>query len=249
MATIYAVDCSFDELTDQEAVNLKAAGVELFIQCLWTGADLPPPRVINLRRASNAGLAIAAYASLSASAYTGAFHMISARNGVPNDLWDLLTFCAVDVELPGIRLAAIEGALASVKQLGQNKKYEVVYSSWNAWVNYVVPRNDTTIAGRGVYLWNANWDQQPDIDFPSLPFGGWTLQQVIGEQWSGGTLVNGQFADQNTFVKELLWPQVNADTCALPRMRAQFLEECSRAMADGDYQTLYRWSRFFGGGP
>ncbi len=248
MSTLQAIDCSFDELSLDEARRLKSAGIELVVQCLWTGREQPAPRVINLRNAVYDGLKVAAYASLPSGAAHGIADMEAARSGVPDDLWSRLEFCAVDVERPGIRIEAVSESLSQLESLGLGNR-KVVYTSWNAWRNYVIPSNDGRLSAQGnVYVWNANWDTAPDIDFPSLPFGGWTVQQVIGEQWSGGTLVEGQFADRNTFVRELVFPQVNADMCALPRLRAQSLEECNRALADGDWNRLYQWARFFGGG-
>lgn len=53
-------------------------------------------------------------------------------------------------------------------------------------------------------LWNAAWDNSPDIDYSRHPFGGWTEQDLIGEQWSGGTHVGGQFVDRNSFRIDVL---------------------------------------------
>lgn len=252
MSTLYGVDSSFDPLTLQEAQRLRAANVECYWQCLWTATQQPEPRVISLRNADAARLYLGAYISLNSSK-PGPWHIDQGRAGVPDDIWQRLLFVAVDVELQGIRVEEIMKAVDRVITLGQRP---TLYTSWNAWRNYIIPSNSPLLAQRGVLLNNANWDGAPDIDFPSLPFGTWTIKQVLSEQWSGGTMVEGQFVDRNTFVRELLLPQpppppvpTPANPCGLPILRAKFLEECSRAIANGDYNKLYSWARFFGGGP
>jgi hypothetical protein len=48
---VFGVDGSFDTLTLEEAQRLKAAGVQVYAQCLWIGAEQPAGRVISLRNA------------------------------------------------------------------------------------------------------------------------------------------------------------------------------------------------------
>ncbi len=200
------VDASFDHLTLIEAECLKTAGTPLYIQCLWTSTVAPLTRVESLRNALKAGLPIAAYASLNHH-NSGSHHIRKARNGVPQDIWDKLLFVAVDIELRGITIQQITEAVNEVERLGRRA---IIYTNRNSWLNYVIPSNDGTLARRGILLWNALWDLQPDIDFPRLPFGGWSPSQVIGEQWSGGTMVCHQFVDRNTFIRELLFSKGEA---------------------------------------
>lgn len=201
---VYAVDSSFDKLTPEEVQRLKAAGVELFIQALWTGNRQPAVRVENLRVADDGGLAIAGYISLTSS-FSGEWHMVQGRTGVPNDLWNGMRFVAPDVELPGIRVGEILAAAYWVAS--QHAGHIPIYTNYNSWTTKVILRNSHRLADAGFGLWNAYWDKAPDIDYPSLRFGGWEDDQVVGEQWSGGTYVGGQFVDRNTFKREFVFPK------------------------------------------
>jgi len=243
MSTMQGVDCSFDLLTPEEAVDLKAAGVEVFMQCLLaqpsSGPVQPDCRVINLRNASMAGMKILGYIVLpsGAGAESGLQAVEMGRSGVPKDLWDRLLFVEADVELP-MQLASIRNMVNRLAEWGKGK---VIYTNYSTWANVLNnPKSFTDCL-----LHNANWHNAPNIAFASLPFGGWTIQQVLAEQWSGGTYVQGQFADRNTFVTELLLPAAT-DPCGLLKLRAQFLEEVARAAADGDYKTLVRWGQYLG---
>lgn len=203
MTEIYGVDASFDELSLHEARRLKGIGVKVWMQCLWTATRAPEVRVPNLRNAIQVGLIPVGYISINRSALSGRWHVDAALTGFPDDLWNALQMVEIDVELQGIRVANIRSAVERVRELGQPQV--AIYTSYNAWVNYVIPSNPTTFTD--CLLHNALWDKAPDIDFPSLPFGGWTLDQLVAEQWSGGTYVEGVFVDRNTFIKELLVPE------------------------------------------
>lgn len=201
MSEVRVVDASFDPLTRTEAECLKAGGTSLYVQGLWTSTVAPASGADNLRTAINAGLPVAAYASLNHH-NSGVWHIRRARERVTSDIWEKLLFVAVDIELRGITIQQITDAVDEVERLG---KRAILYTNRNSWLNYVIPSNDGTLAKRGILLWNALWDLHPDIDFPRNPFGGWRPDQVIGEQWSGGTMVCKQFVDRNTFIEELLF--------------------------------------------
>ena len=114
---------------------------------------------------------------------------------------------AVDGEVDGISVNEVLNALQEVERLGRTA---VVYTSWNSWNTMIRPRNSGLCSGQGFRLWNASWDNNPDIDFIRLPFGGWTRATIIGEQWSGGIIKCGQSVDQNTFEEYVLLPQEEA---------------------------------------
>ena len=193
MAWVYGIDSSYDELTLDEAHVLKAAGVAVFAQALWTGAEQPPSRVISLRNAQTAGLVTIGYISVANNGRDGTQHVDQGRAGVPDDVWAKLVRVPFDVELPGIRFGLhILLALDRVAALGKPRD---IYTSYHAWVDYM----NNTARPTGVGLWNAIWDLNPDFDFPTLRYGGWQDNEVWGEQWSGGTQVHGQFADRNQF--------------------------------------------------
>ena len=246
MTTLQGVDCSFDPLTADEAFDLKHAGVEVFMQCLLaqpaSGPVQPAPRVTNLRNALNAGMYILGYAVLpyAATSQDGFDMAGKARSGVPQDIWDRLLCVETDVELP-MQPEAIRSMVDSFVGL---EKPGVVYTNFNTWVNVL----SNPMGFGDCLLHNALWDLDPNISFGSRKFGPWTIQQVIAEQWSGGTYVQGQFADRNTFVRELLLPAAAPpDPCGLPKLRVQSLEEVATAMVKGDYKTGVRWGRYLGG--
>jgi len=190
---IFGVDSSFDELTPADAQRLKAAGVQVYAQCLWTGREQPAPRVVSLRNALLAGIPkLIGYISV-APGHSGDWHVNQGRAGVPDDIWNALVKVPVDVELDGLTTQIVRQAVDRVAALGKPKD---IYTNYRTWVE--VLGNPTTFTDCG--LWNAIWDANPDFDFPTLRFGGWRDEQVWGEQWSGGTnVVAGQFADRNQF--------------------------------------------------
>ena len=192
-AWVYGVDSSYDELTLDEARTLKVAGVQVFAQCLWTGAEAPSVRLRSLIAAQAAGLATIGYISVSDNGHGGVWHVDQGRVGIPDVVWNKLVRVPVDVELPNLSLGShVLAALDRVAALGKPRD---VYTSYHAWVDLL--GNPTRLMGTG--LWNAIWDEHPDFSFPSLRYGGWQDNEVWGEQWSGGTLVHGQFADRNQF--------------------------------------------------
>jgi hypothetical protein len=215
---IRGVDASFDPLTQAEANCLAASSFTLFVQCLWTAARRPLHTIQSLHNAVAAGLPIAGYISLN-QFQSGAWHVSKGRAGIPQELWDKMHFVAIDVELENIRVEAILEACRNVEALGRRA---VVYTNWQSWMNYVKPSNPPDLAAAGYLLWNAYWDQHPDIDFPSAPFGNWKLEQVIGEQWSGGSYVCGQHVDRNSFIKELLFPDTAEEEPMTPEERKAF---------------------------
>ena len=191
---VYGVDSSYDELSLAEAQKLKAAGVQVYAQALWTGREQPASRISSLRNAMLAGIPkLVGYISVSNNGQDGAWHVNQARAGMPDDIWNALDKVPVDVELPGLTMQThVVPGLDRVVALGKPRD---TYTNWNTWVN--VLGNPTRPPGTG--LWNAFWDGAPDFDFPRLRFGGWLDEEVWGEQWSGGTNVEGQFVDRNQF--------------------------------------------------
>jgi len=190
---VYGIDISYQQLDNAKCDLLELAGVRACGQCVWTGAEQPAPRVTNLRllkdrmQARGGKIMPYAYASISPG-LGGMTHMERARAGFPDDLFAFLPKWVVDVELPGIISAQVRAALDYVAGWGKPRD---VYTSYNAWVNYV--GNPMTFGDTG--LWNAYWDGDPDFDYPSRPFGRW--REVWQEQWSGGTNVQGVFADRD----------------------------------------------------
>ena len=200
MTTWYVVDTSYADVTLDRAKELRAKGVMAAAQCLWTGAEQPKTRVTNLRNYIAAGIVPMGYISLAAGA-SGKGHIDMGRQGVPDDLWAQLVLVAVDVELAGIPNKEIRGAVELLLALGKRR---CIYTSYGHWTAH--QGNDKSFGD--CLLWNALWDGDPDMDFERLPYGGWSPPRVVGEQWSGGTMVTGSvLADRNTFVREVLMPE------------------------------------------
>lgn len=190
----WGIDCSYDELTPREAHDIRAAGVEVFGQCLWTGALQPPVAINNIRVAQKAGMIPFGYLSVSPRGpdWSGAEHVKAGFDPLPDDVKQLMRHVALDVELEDLLYEF--HVLPGINALAARGWRRFAYTSYNAWVNLLgnpTPPEDTA-------LWNAYWDGDPDYDFVRLPFGrgGFTL---IGEQFTGGQNVEGQWADRNRF--------------------------------------------------
>ena len=100
----YAVDTAGDHVSAAEAQQLKAEGVDLFIQALtwWPRcsqpASVPWTRVESLRNAKDAGIGIAGYFLVDPHT-SGRYAVDRAHEGVPDDIWDALEFVALDFEV------------------------------------------------------------------------------------------------------------------------------------------------------
>lgn len=185
------VDASYDLLTPEIAQALKASGIQVFAQCLWTGVEQPANRGVNLRNALEAGLAIIGYISI-APGQTGAWHVVSGRAGLADDLWAALIKVPIDVELAGLTFVDVQSALRRVALLG---KPQDIYCNYNTWVNVL----GNPLRPYATGLWNALWNNDPANDFKSLPYGGWQESEVWGEQYTGASAIEGLNADSDIF--------------------------------------------------
>jgi hypothetical protein len=203
---IPGVDGSYTRLTPEAAAQLRASGELVWWQCLWTGSEQPAYRIENLRIAIAAGMIPLGYISVT-WACDGAYHVGQGRAGVPDDLWAALILVPVDVELAGIPWATVRQAVDLLATPAYGGKRRAIYSSYQAWVDYL--GNPSTF--RDCLLVNALWDQDPDIDFANLPYGGWTLAQLVGEQYNGGTEIAGVYVDLDMFNRNLLLEGIMAN--------------------------------------
>jgi hypothetical protein len=225
---MWGIDCSYDELTIDEATRVRAAGVEVFGQCLWTGALQPSVAVNNLRNAHNAGMYTLGYLSVSprGSAWGGEAHVKAGYDGLPDDVKlggsNAMSHLALDVELKGLTYA--DHVQPGINALVARGFKQLIYTSYNAWVNYL--GNPTPPYGTS--LWNAFWDNDSDYDFARLPFGHDAFV-LIGEQFAGGQYVEGQFADRNRFEDAFFVPP------AIPR----WITAINQEFHDGD---RVRWT-------
>ena len=114
------VDASYAALTLPIAQALRAAGVEVWWQCLWTGRERPANAIGNLSVARYAGMAIAGYCSVT-QFNPGWWHANHAREGVPDDLWEELRVVPCDVELENIPDATIRECVERLLELGERR--------------------------------------------------------------------------------------------------------------------------------
>jgi len=200
---VYGFDSSYDLLTAESAEAIHQAGVQVYVQALtalpYSGIEQPRYRIESLRNAQAAGLKVAGYALIGGE-MSGRDYMDYAREGVPDDLWDALAFVAVDFEVRSATYETVLGALDRTAELGKGR---VLYTNYNSWVSYL---GNPPIPAY-TWLWNAYWDNNADLDYERLTFGGpHPLDAVIGEQWSGGVNANGQAVDRDIFREWLVQP-------------------------------------------
>jgi len=223
---MHGIDCSFDPLTEHEARLLRLAGVEAFVQCLWTGSGKPPCARENLRAAADAGMAIAGYASLNGVA-GGAWHVGEAIENA-GDLWDELHQVFVDVELPRIPNEHIRQA---VDYAAAGGKPRAIYTSYSKWVENQGNAQDFD----DCLLWDAHWSGRSGIQ--PVDYGRWA--GVVGTQYTGGEQVHGQLADRNVFVRELfIQEDIMADARLLQRLViAELFAQLAAQAARGEPAT------------
>lgn len=185
-----ALDLSFSaqDLTTEWCAARIAEGYELLIVDLWTARLAIPHADRALRLWREAGGRTQAYFAVNGSRQP-AFHVTKAVMAA-GDEWKHLERVWVDVEVEGTLVEQIRGALALVREAG---KETGIYSAHWFWVGHL--GNPTDFADET--LWNAFYDQDPDLDFDNLPFGGWTPDKVLMEQFQGTTNIEGIEVDLN----------------------------------------------------
>lgn len=195
---IKGLDLSFAEPPAYWWRVRRAGGYEAMVQDAWTGRVSPAATERNLRRAREAGIATNAYTVTNLSSGVTTVERAKAACGAE---WEHIVVCAIDVEVTGIAAATmiqhVKEALAHARALG---KRTCVYTARWFWMAHM----GNTGVFRNEPLWNAFYDSDPDIDFPSAPYGGWGLSKVVGEQFQGTTDLAGHKVDLNTF-KESFW--------------------------------------------
>jgi len=172
-------------------------GVEGVVVGLWHGRD---PNLFahgNLERARAAGLLTAGYITPNATR-TGAWHIGKGREQA-GPQWRNLLFVAVDCEINGITHDTIVSAINEVDRRG---KCPIIYTARWWWRGRF--GDPTEFSRIGIELWNAFYDYDEDIDFASAPYGGWTIDQIAGEQYTDTTDLEGVPVDMNTFVPEFI---------------------------------------------
>ena len=197
-ATLQAADWSTYQPahTRADIRKLKAAGIELIIPGAWHGGSANPHCRGDLKRARAEGLYTGTYAIVTTN---GRFSIDKARR-VCGPEWEHLSFCAVDMELDGGSVPQVQAAIDRIVELGQRPIIYTAHWFWHG--RFGNPKNFKHIP-----LWNAYYDQAPDIDFASQPYGGWKLADVVGEQYIGTHTFQGLEMDRNTFLREFVEQQ------------------------------------------
>lgn len=183
-----AIDFSYSRLTTDAIRKFEQDGVVLFIQCLWTGAEMPPACIPNLKLLRQERKLTAGYISLTARE-PGAQHVSRPKSLIPNELWQWLAGIAIDVELPDILDYNIWDALVRVQNSG---KTAFLYTSKNAWTNYV--RHVRGYDFSSWPLWDAHWGVPPNLD---VDYGPWT--RAVGHQYNNDVSRYGVTVDENYF--------------------------------------------------
>lgn len=194
MANLKALDLSFAIPSATWWRDRYAEGYRVMFQNLWTGLRSPAGAHTNLARARAAGWDTNGYTVV--NLHSGAFAVAQAKAAAGNE-WPFITKVAIDVEVKGISYAVykdrIARAEASIRDEGKDPG---IYSAHWFWVGHLGNPTDFT----HLWIWPAFYDLDPDIDFASRPFGGWTLSDVALEQFTGTYNLAGKNVDLDTAV-------------------------------------------------
>lgn len=185
-----ALDLSFsaEAVTEQWCADRIAEGYELLIVDLWTARLAIPHADRALRLWREAGGRTQAYFAINGSRQP-AFHVAKAVMAAGEE-WQHLERVWVDCEVEGILIEQIRGALALVREAG---KETGIYTAHWFWAGHLGDPTDFSDES----LWNAFYDQDPDLDFDDLPYGGWTPEKVLMEQYQGTTNIEEIEVDLN----------------------------------------------------
>jgi hypothetical protein len=198
------LDLSFSDALEAWWRRRYAAGFRVAVQDLWTGGSTSEgfreiaPR--NLRRARAAGFIVCGYTNV-APWNTGDVAFEKAVEFAAGE-WQHLFGVFVDVEIKArdgrsIREADIRRCLGRIDAAG---KKTAIYSAQWFWVGHL--SNPQWGWLKQYKIWNAYYDGDPDIDFARAPWGPWTGEDVIGEQYRGSTDIEGVSVDLNEFRDE-----------------------------------------------
>jgi GH25 family lysozyme M1 (1,4-beta-N-acetylmuramidase) len=178
MKPFYAIDVSLwsykgGAIPVEKWEEVKAAGYEMAIVGLWTGAYINESAVGSLENARAAGLRIAAY-YIHHDGNTPEFHLQKAKEAA-GYLFNELEFLAIDIEVKPVTLETILRAVELVKE---ENLIPVIYTAgwfWNQYMYGVTELSDTP-------LWTADYDGDEDIN-KIHKYGGW--EYCFGKQYIG----------------------------------------------------------------
>ena len=179
-----ALDLSFSAASLSWCQAQKAAGWDLLVVNLWTGASSPSPARANLANARQAGMLTAGYTVVNNLSGNTAINKAATAAGPE---WAHLAFVSVDVEV-ATTAAIVREAVNGLRAQG---KLVCIYTGGWFW-------NSFTLAGQDfgdVPCWLADYDGNPALDTAPLT----KLGPVIGKQYRNSHNLGGVTVDANTF--------------------------------------------------
>ncbi len=231
MTRIKALDASYSVFSDASFQQMKGDGYGLFIQGAWTAVAVPGQPRTNLKRARETGLLTAAYISLNGNR-SGAGHINKGFDAIGAKEWEYLSFVAIDCEVDNITEKTIRDAETRVLQLGGRPIIYTAYWWWHG--RFGNNQNFTHLP-----LWNAYYDGDPDYDFQRLPYGGWALDDLVGEQYQGSTkLYNGQ-VDLNMFEADFLQDKPEEDDMGMTAQETAEFQELKETVKEQKQEQDY----------
>lgn len=172
-------------------------GYRVGVQNLWTGGYGNNDRIRevaapNLSDFLEEGFLIAGYAN--ANPWYPPANCLDEIILNAGGMWDSLRIVAEDVEIPGVVEGDIRDLCDALESQGKRVPF---YTA--AWFFKDFLGNPQWPWLREHKIWEAFYDGDPDIDFLNRRFGPWELDDVIGEQYLGTTLIDGVDVDLNVF--------------------------------------------------
>lgn len=195
MRFVPGLDVAFSATTLEWWQARYAEGYQIMSQDLWTGGYSNNRRLFevaepNLRNAREAGFICFGYVN-AGPWYPADTALLLARQNAGRE-WSQLSRVAVDVEIEGVTEDHVWDLCEALKADG---KQVCLYSARWFWVDKL--GNPQWEWLKEYPLWNAFYDSDQDIDFPSARYGPWA--NVIGEQYQGTTDIDGVEVDLNSF--------------------------------------------------
>ncbi len=165
-------------------------GMKLAIAGCWNGLNEYDGAAKSFADFRGVGIYTGAYTALT-PAVSGHDAVTHARNSC-GDEWTYLRFCAIDVEIPGVTSNQISDAIQCVVQY---KQRPIIYTSAYMW--HLVMQDATNFSW--VPLWDAHYDSNPVLDFIDHGYGGWTIDKLVGDQYTNSTSYHGIAIDYDVF--------------------------------------------------
>lgn len=172
------------------------AGFDLAIVQAWGGGPKGlgknPYCAQQLAGAREAGMMTAIYLVVPSDTTTLTHSLIQAGKDAAGDEYQYVKFYALDIESetllhPTAPLTRLADAISNIKD-----KPVVIYSSKYKWEK----STGNTIGAWALPLWDARYDELPEIDKNWVPYGGWT-QRAIKQYKQNCIVAGGISADLN----------------------------------------------------